>query len=233
MRLHYLTLNKIIDTAYFCGLDNTPVSMIIAAPSGAGKTWSSSAISESDFVLYMTGVSSPNEHRKIIQGAASRTRLLINDDLGLTARWNQAEYYATFCMIADGKIQYTVWRTTHFATTKCSLILCCTRDYYRKNVDMMIEMGLLDRVVPIILGLSDETRKAYQRYEQKTSIQDSKPSQRDPIIPEIKTVKTEMLSKKDIDPRLLHNLRRMSQYLTEDETEELIEVAHSNGRFEI
>jgi hypothetical protein len=234
MKLKHLTLNKIVDAAYYCGLDNTPISLIIAAPPGAGKTWSTRSISESDFVMYISGTYSPNEHRKIIKEAAARTRLIINDDLGLTSRWNQAEYYATFAMIADGRIQYTVWRTSHITPINCSMVLCCTFDYYKQNRDKMVEMGLIDRIVPVVLGLSFETRKQYQKYREQTNIRDSAPLPRNPAEPPNPiTVKTDLISKKDIDPRLFLNLQRLSQYLTEDETIELIEVSHGEGRYEI
>lgn len=222
-----------MDTAYFCGIDKTPVSMIIAAPPGAGKTWSASALAETDFVQYLCKPFSPSEHRKIIGGNAARTRLLINDDLSLTSRWNAKEYFGTFCMIIDGEVQYTQWKTVHHFHMNCSTVLCCTSDYYNSNIDDMKAMGLLDRLIPVVLGLSNETRKAYQDYERKSHLFDSKPVPRNPEFLEVKSVKTELLSKKNIDPRLLRNLRRMSQYLTDEETEELIDIAHSNGRYEI
>jgi len=233
MRLKHLTLNKLIDTAYFCGIDETPVSLIIAAPPGAGKTWSASALAETDFVQYLCKPFSPSEHRKIISQNAARTRLLINDDLSLTSRWNAKEYLATFCMIHDGEIMYTQWKTTYHAHMHCSMVLYCTTDYLHSNFDDMKAMGFTDRVIPIILGLSNETRKIYQKYEQESHLFDSKPALRNPEFLEIKSVKTELLAKKDIDPRAFRSLRRMSQYLTEEETEELIDVAHSNERYEI
>ncbi len=233
MKLQYLTLNKIVDTAYFCGIDGTPVSVLIAAPSGAGKSWSTSAVANTDFVQYIGKVYSPNEHRAIIGKNASRTRLLINDDLGLTARWNQVEYYSTFCMIHDGELMFKVFRQTQHVSTTCSMILCCTLDYFYSHRDDMSGMGLLDRVVPVILRLSNETRREYQEYEMKGNIMDSKPAPRNPSFLDVRKPKVDMVLKKNIDPRLLRNLRRMSQYLTEEETEELIEVAHSNGKYEI
>lgn len=231
--LESLTLEKIVDTAYFCGVNQTPVFIIIATPPGAGKTWSTSALTDTDFVQYINKPYSPNEHRKIITNHASRTRLLINDDLSLTSRWNQMEYYSTFCMIADGEILFTQWKSTTQARMNCSLVLCCTLDYYYANHDNMISGGMLDRLVPIVLGLSNDTRKKYQKYIQNANVYDNKAPKRDPTFADIKIVKKELLSKKDINPRLLMNIKRMSQFLTEDETDELIAVAHSNGKFEV
>jgi hypothetical protein len=232
-RLKYLTLEKLIDTAYFCGIGRTPVFLIIAAPPGAGKTWCTSSISETDFVLYMNKPYSPAEHRKIIAKHAPRMRLFINDDLSLSARWNAKEYFATFCMIYDGEVVFTQWKSTIQAHTRCSMVLCCTTEYYHANRDDMTALGLLDRLIPIVLELSSETRKKYQSYIQDTSVFDNTPVQRDPVFKDARTVKKGIISKKDIDPRLLLNIRRMSQFLTDDETEELIAVAHSNGKYEI
>lgn len=232
-RLKHLTLEKLVDTAYFCGVGKTPVFLIIAAPPGSGKTWSTSSIAETDFVLYLNKPFSPAEHRKIIVKNAPRTRLFINDDLSLSSRWNAKEYFSTFCMIYDGEVVFTQWKSTIQAHTQCSMVLCCTTDYYHSNRDDMVALGLLDRLIPIVLGLSNETRKKYQHYIQDTSIYDSAPTQRDPVFKEQKIIKKGIISKKDIDPRLLLNIRRMSQYLTDEETEELIAVAHSNGKYEI
>jgi hypothetical protein len=233
MRLKYLTLNKIVDTAYFCGIDGTPVHVLIAAPPGAGKTWCVSALEDTDFVRYINKVYSPNEHRKILCRDAPRVCLLINDDLGLTARWNQSEYFATFCMVAGGDLEYTVYKQTQHAITNYSVIICCTSDYYYSNADNMRAMGLMDRFVPIILGLSKETRELYREYQRSSSLKNSKPAPRTPTIPDTREEKLDLILEKKVDARLTLNLRRMSQYLTEDETDELIEVAHSNARFEL
>jgi hypothetical protein len=227
MRLKYLTLNKIVDTAYLCGINNTPVYVILAAPPGSGKTWSTCALEDVDFVHYINMPSSPSEHRKMIGVKGPRTRLLINDDLGLTARWNQAEYFSTFCMIADGKIAYKQFKTLVYAKMNCSLLLCCTTDYFYAHYDEMTSGGLFDRLTPIVLGLSNETRTTYQKYIEKSSIYTVKPYPRYPIFADERIVKSDLISTKNISPRMLVNIRRLSQYLTEEETDELVSIAHA------
>lgn len=232
MRLKYLTLNKIIDAAYYCGLDHTPVSVLIAAPPGAGKTWSARSIQDTDFVQYINHVLSPNEHRATIAEKAARTRLLINDDLGLAARWNQKEFYSTFIMVSDGEISYTQYKQKQHARMECSLVLLCTSEYFTQNRNEMRGMGLLDRVVPVILGLSQTTRRMYQdgiRLRRTTR----QPPERDPAILDRGEYKDEVIGGKDIDPRLLQNLTYMSQWLTDDEFTELIAISHDQEKFEI
>jgi hypothetical protein len=233
MKLKYLTLNKIVDAAYLCGIDETPVSILMALPPGSGKTWSTKSIQDCDFVMYLSKIYSPNEHRAVIGKNAARTRLLINDDLGFSARWNQKEFFSTFCMIVDGEIMYTVYRQTQHAATNCSLLLVCTLDYYYASRGDMVEIGLFDRVIPLTLRLSPETRRMYQ----KSIIADEDGEKVvKPRIPELidkGPVQRELIERMDIDPRLLRNMKFISQYLTEEEFKEMIDVAHSNGKYEI
>jgi hypothetical protein len=232
MRLKYLNLNKIIDAAYYCGLDHTPVSVLVAAPPGAGKTWSARSIQDADFVQYINHVLSPNEHRATIAEKAQRTRLLINDDLGLAARWNQKEFYSTFIMVCDGEISYTQYKQKQHALLTCSVVLLCTSEYYTQNRNEMRGMGLLDRVVPIVVGLSQETRRSYQdmiRLRRAPRI----PAPRDPAKLDRGDFKDNMIEKKDIDPRLLQNLAYMSQWLSEDEFGELIAISHDQEKYEV
>lgn len=232
MKLNFLTLNKIIDVAYMCGIDGTPVSVLIAAPTGAGKTWAAKSIEDVDFVQYISHVYSPNEHRSVIVEKAPRTRLLVNDDLGKTARWNQKEYFSTFMSVSDGELSFTQWKQHQHAIMSCSLVLIATTDYYISNVRDMTGMGLLDRLVPVVVGLSQETRRSYQdsiRLHRGTR----NPLKRDPTLTEKGEFKDDLIRKKDINPRLLQNLSYMSQYLNEDEFSELIAIAHDGDKYEV
>jgi hypothetical protein len=232
MRLKYLSLNKIIDVAYMCGIDDTPVSVFIAAPSGAGKTFSARSVMDTDFVQYISDVYSPNEHRHVIVDKAPRTRLFINDDLGKTARWNQKEYFSTFMAVADGELSYTQWHQHQFARTVCSMVLLATTDYYTINKRDMAAMGLLDRVVPVVVGLSQETRHEYQdRIRQHLNTRE--PPRRDPHLYDKGEYKDDLIERKDINPRLLQNLSYMSQYMTDEEFVELIAVAHEEDKYEV
>lgn len=233
MRLKYLSLNKLVDVAYLCGIDGTPISLMLAMPPGSGKTWSTRSIAGSDFVLYLNKVYSPNEHRSVIGRNAARTKLLINDDLGFSARWNKIEYFSTFCMVIDGEIMFTVYKQTQHAVTNFSVVLCCTLDYFYAARNDMVTLGLYDRVVPICLRLSADTRHKYQQMVNDGTVCSNTPAPREPEITDKQEVKKGILEEKDIDPRLLMNLKFMSQYLTDDEFIELINVAHSNGKYEL
>lgn len=234
MRLKYLTLPKLIDTAYWCGMDGTPVSVLIAAPPGAGKTWATESLINTEFVHYLAKPISPNEHRKTIARNSARTRLFINDDLGLCSRWNAKEYFSTFCMIADGDMRFTQYKHTVSAQMQCSMVLCCTISYFNDNFDDMNAVGLMDRVVTIAVKLSRETRKSYQQLVLTTDLHNRHPPERDPVFTDIHPADENLLKVKNIDPRLLNNLRRMSQYLTDDEIAELVTLAHSEQlEFEI
>jgi hypothetical protein len=239
MRLIHLTLIKIIDAAYLCGLDRTPVTIIISAPPGSGKTWATQSISESNLVQYIGGVHSPNEHRKIIGDRAARTRLIINDDLGLSARWNMKEYIATFIMVANGDLEFTMHKQSQHESCNASLILCCTAKHFDRVKDDMKEMGLWDRSIAIDVRLSKETRKNYQiNFIEKAAgiydeYDDRLPPQRTPELRPKQRVKTPQLLEKDVDPRLLRNLSYMSQYLSDEEYIELIDVALNPRKYEI
>jgi hypothetical protein len=233
MKLRYLNLTNLIDAAYLCGIDGTPVSLLIAMPPGSGKTWSTSSIKNADFVQYLNKVYSPNEHRLIIGQSAARTCLLINDDLGLLARWNQSEYYSTLCMVIDGELVFKQFRTLQHAVFKCSVVLCCTSEYYNQNVDNMQGMGLLDRLIPVSLNLSAQTREKYQEYSQLSSIFDNSAPARVPVIRNAAPVQDDLIREKNLDPRLMRNIRRISQYLSEDELIELINVANKPGRYSL
>jgi hypothetical protein len=232
MKLKCLNLAKIIDVAYVAAIDGTPVSILIAAPTGAGKTWAGKAIENVDFVQYINHVYSPNEHRSVIVEKAARTRLLINDDLGKTARWNQKEYFSTFMSICDGELSYTQWKQHQHARMACSLVIICTTDYYVTNSRDMAGMGLLDRMVPIVVGLSQETRKTYQDTI-RLHLGGRNPPPRDPTLVEKGEFKDDVIGKKDINPRLLQNLSYMSQYLTDEEFTELVAISHDGDKYEV
>lgn len=235
MKLKFLTLRKIVDAAYWCGIEGTPVSVMITAPPGSGKTWSTASLQKIDFVQYIGKPISPNEHRYVIARYADRTRLLINDDLSLCSRWNAKEYFSTFNMISDGEIRFTQYKSTVCAQMKCSLVLCCTSAYFNDNYEAMEAGGLLDRLLLINVGLSQETRAYYQHAVLSCPIGQSRTPTREPEFLtasacDVALEKNNLLGIKNIDPRLLSNLRHISQFLTLDETKELIAVAHADDR---
>lgn len=230
--LEHLTLDKVFDAAYLCGMNNTPVFILLSGPPGIGKTWAAKGIKDAKFVQYINTPSSPNEHRKKIIREAARTRLLIHDDFGLAKGWKQGEYLATFSMIADGMVQFTMYKTLQRACVNCSMIITCTSAHYAENVDVMESMGLLRRVIPIVVGISAETREIYQEYRLKTNILDKNPLPRNPVLREIRnmsemTTARELIMKHNVNPSLLDNLINISQFLTDEGLLELIEVAHN------
>jgi len=227
MKMKLLTLDKIVDVAYWCGRLSTPVSIIIAAPPGAGKTWSTKSISGVNRVCYVNTSTSPNEHRKLIASNAPRTSLLINDDIGYFLN-RKDEYFVTFGMVIDGRISHTMYKTVQTAVMNCSLILCCTTEQFFDNLDSLKASGLYSRIVPIILGLSAETRADYQKSILSGEIRcTSDPKPRKPAPLKRGKPKDSIIHEYDVEPRMIANIRSMSQYLTEAETEELILIAHS------
>lgn len=226
MRLKSLTLAKIVDVAYWCGYNRTPVSLLLAAPPGSGKTWATQSLRGYNRVCYINTGTSPNEHRKLIITEAARTSLLINDDIGYFLN-RREEYFVTFGMIIDGRIAHTVFKTGQFAEMKTSLVLCCTDTQYYDVKDSMVASGLHSRLVPLVMGLSAQTRRAYQQSVLSRPICDTTaPPERRPAPMKCGKPKDEIIAEFDVDPRLISNIRRMSQYMSEAETEELIDIAH-------
>jgi len=229
--LKHLTLEKIVDAAYFCGIDGTPVSVMIGAPPGSGKTWSTSALSEIELVIYQNTPLSPTQFRKRICKSARRMKCLIVDDLAFIERWDQDQYYNTFNMIHDGEIGHGQYNDEDHAFIKTSMILTCTWDYYHSHKKTMAGCGLMDRVIPCILQLSDETRLKYQELIINSitagSYTGNPPFRKPTSEGENTGYKSDLLITKNVDPRLLTNLMRISQYLTIEETEELSDMAHA------
>jgi len=229
--LKYLSLERITDAAFFCGLNGTPVSILIAAPPGSGKTWSTSPLSEIEIVIYQNTPLSPTQFRKRMCKSARRMKCLIVDDLAFIERWDQDQYYNTFNMIHDGEIGHGQFNDEDHAFINCSMILTCTWDYFHSHKKTMAGCGLMDRVIPCIFQLSDETRFKYQDMIIESILNGSytgMPPLRLPTDEGVNTgYKHEVLVKKNVDPRLLTNLMKISQYLTTEETEELADVAHA------
>ena len=230
MRLKHLSLNVIVDVAFICGIDRTPVSILIATPPGAGKTWATKSIELINGVKYLSHSTSPNEHRKLITHEAPRIRLLINDDAGQLFSSNRREQFlTTFSSVIDGRIAYTVYKTGHYAYTNCSLILCCTQSQYYDVQEDMERSGLHSRLIPFVVGTSEETRINYQERLLLGKIESENIPNRQPVLYPRDLPKDDIIRESDVEPRLLKNIRVMSQYLTEEQTDELIKVAHSKG----
>lgn len=233
MRLKYLTLNKIVDATYCCGIVKTPVAVMIAAPPGTGKTWSTRGIADNvnvPFVDYITGAMSATQHRKTVMAHADKIRLLIHDDIGLCSRFDQEQIFATYMMVIAGTIEFKQWKTIDYAKMQTSVIICCTLAYWADHEEIMRGKGLLDRLLPIALDLSNETRRDYQK---SINIFDDDPPKRTPEIIDQGRPQTDLLIDNDVSPRWMRSLSKISQFMSADELLELIAVLNRPMKYEV
>lgn len=226
-KLNYLTLEMFVDACYYCAVDKTPVFGYIAGGTGTGKTWSTEALKNETFVKYMNKVYSPQEHRAEIAKNAPRTKLLINDDLGLCSRWNAKDYFSTFIMAMDGEISYTQYKNTMTSTTNFSVVLCSTSTYFDQNRAAMDGMGLLDRMMLFAVGLSEESREIYQRHA-IMSMNGRHPPIRQPIRHYTRDMVNNPFPLMDynLNPRNINNLKHIQKYLDDESMAELIGVVN-------
>jgi len=233
MKLKHLTLNKIVDAVYCCGIARTPVAIILAAPPGTGKTWSTQGIANQTdvpFIQYFTGAMSPTSHRQIILSLADQTRLIVHDDIGLCSRFDQDQLFSTYMMIISGEIEFQQYKTLEYAKINTSVIICCTMAYYADHSKIMQGKGLLDRLLPVVVNLSNETRSEYQR---SINIFDDSPPKREPQIADQTAPKTDILIDNDVSPRWMRSLSKLSQILSDDELLELIAVLNRPMKYEV
>jgi hypothetical protein len=233
MKLKHLTLNKIVDACYACGIARTPVAVILAAPSGTGKTWATEAITDQSdipFVQYITGAMSATSHRKKILALADYTRLIIHDDIGMCSRFEQEQIFSTYMMITSGKIEFEQYKTMDYKKIDSSVLICCTVGYWADHLRVIEAKGLLDRMLPVVIGLSEETRKSYQR---DLDIFNTDAPKRLPEIADQHSPLTEIFQKQDVSPRWMRNISKISQFLTEEEVLELIAVLERPMRYEV
>lgn len=228
IKLEYLKLTTFVDAIYFAGIDGKPIHGLIAGETGVGKTWCTKSISQQRYVQYLSANDSPSEHRKVIIDSSRRTKLLINDDLGLmTGRIK--EYFATFIMAMDGAISHSHFKTKVRSDTSFSLILCMTKDYIEQNRAMLEGMGVVDRMMPLCLGVSDDTRREYQEHQANDLTVTKDPKQRVPV----RSLGRDLIKNPfplldyNISPRNIGNLKIIQKYLSDNEMEELINILHS------
>lgn len=210
-------------------MDNRPVFIYICAPPGSGKTWASQSLSGQTNIEYYSSAFSPNEYLKYIAKIAPATKLLLHDDLGLCAQWNVDPFNSAWMMMLNGKITYKHFKQPITARCNFSLILLSTTDFFGMWYDKMTGSGLLDRMLVIQLNLSEETRVNYQVAAQICA-DDMLDNCRDAPLREIHLRERHIpmqLCDKNINPRSLKNLLKLSTYLTEDEMNELIAIVKS------
>lgn len=229
-RLKYLTLPKLTDAMYFSGMDGFPTYGYIAGPTGIGKSWSTKALRETRFVIYQEAVLSPKEHRELMAAKSVRTKLYIHDDLGLVSRWNAREYFSTFIMCMEGSISHTMFKNNLKEDTSFSLIVLSTDIFFNEHRKEMEGMGMMDRMMPIALKLSRQSRREYQDRALSDEIISRDPPLRRPIVSFQRDMKKDPfpLGDYDINPRNLTNLRYLQRYLDNDTMDELIDVVHGD-----
>ncbi len=229
MKLKYLKLNTLIDAAFQCGMDGRPVFIFISAPPGSGKTWASQSLTGKPNIEYYTAAFSPNEYLKHIAKIAPATKLFIHDDLGLCSQWNIDPFNSAWMMMINGKITYKHFKQPLTIPCNFSVILLSTFDFFGMWYDKMKGSGLLDRMVIVQLNLSDETRTNYQ-FNAQICAEEHLDNRKDAPVREIhlrpKHEPMNLLDK-NINPRSLKNLLKLSTYLIEDEMNELIGIVKS------
>lgn len=235
MKLRYLKINTLLDAAYQCGMDRQPIYLFIAAPPGTGKTWGSKSLKEYRGVTYFNSSYSPNEYKKHVKQVAESTVLFIHDDVGRPAHWNMKEFISAWCDMIDGHVDCRHFKSSICAICGFSVVLISTLDWYYAWKDAMRESGLIDRVLPITVGLSEETKENYRLEAQisaESNLLSDEPEQRKIGLRERHESHT--LFEQNIPPRYLKNLLKISRYLTEKEMNELINIVLKDGvKYEI
>jgi hypothetical protein len=230
MKIQTFQISDLIDVALQASRDKTPLYIWIVAGPGTGKSWACESIQHLPGVAFLNKVYSPKTHRELIGLNSPSTMLLINDDLGLCTRWNAKEYFSTFIMCIDGEIEYKQYKNTTSAKTNFSIILLSTEDYYNQNYDDVKGMGLYDRIIPVVVKLSHESRKERQKFI-GTSINSRHPPQRNAKI--FENHGAQDLSAWDLEPRLISNMNILSQYFSKEQMDEIVQVVKNPGRYEV
>lgn len=236
-RLTYLTLEVLADAAYWCAVNDTPVYLIFSGPPATGKTWSTAALRAVPGITYINRILTPNELRKLIERIAAKTLLLIHDDFGLSPSRKIEDLCSVYNMVCDGYLDHEMFTQTQSATTCCSVILCCTKQQYYRYKGAISAGGLLDRMIPVVLNLSIKTRAEHNAAALLSSVYTLDVPKRipDPNLRNPGSVKESVIKEYNLDTRLMNNIRRISQYLTEEQTRELILITEpeSEGKYEI
>lgn len=229
IKLKYLNMQVLVDVAFLCGRDRTPVFIYIAADPGSGKTWATKSLEQVEGVTYFSSSTTPNEYRTSIQQICKRTRLFEHDDIGRCPKPYIPDYISTFCDMCEGHVSFRQYKKSINCSFNFSVVLTSTIDFYFQWKDIMKGCGLLDRMLTFILELDDSTRKKYQEKKQDDATMgcvSNEPEKR--IVIDRARHGTLNVEQYDIDPRNMTNILRMSQYMTKEELAELVNVVHSD-----
>lgn len=229
IQLQHLTLIKLVDAAYWCGVDKQPVFIHIAGEPGIGKTYATQSLEDEHGVTYFMASFSPNEYKEHIKKIAPSTILFIHDDVGRGNPSYTKDFISAFCDITEGHMEFRQFKKNFCADFNFSAVFTSTTAWFYSWKYTLDEMGYIDRVLSLQLDLHPTTKKAYQLSCIDAAIEESDGRPKPRKITKIEKHNVlELGSRTDVAPRNLRNLLRLSRYLTIDEFDELITIVRSN-----
>ncbi len=230
LKLKYIDIQTLVDIALQCGKDREPIHIYIAADPGSGKTWATKSLEHERGVDYHQASYTPNEYKMHIDSIKNTTKLFIHDDVGRISPAYAKDYISTFCDLTEGHTEFRQFKKSMAASFRFSTIFTSTLGWYYAWRDVMHETGFFDRVLVVLLELSEDTREEYQFTMQESADDHSlsnDPAPRKPKVRE-KHEPLQLYRNYNIDPRNLRNLLVMSKYLNQIELDELIGVIQSD-----
>ena len=228
MKLQHLTLKLLVDAVYRCSLTGEKVNLYIAAPPDTGKTYATKTAREWPGVAYFWGKYSLTEYVLYLQNEAKNAKLFIHDDIGRVSPRYFQDYVAVWAMMGDGEVVVKNYGKTMVAFSPYSVILTSTIDQYHQWTQLFRATGLLNRFLPVKVGISDESAKEYLRGIQIKAWEDTGPSSdgQYPKLDPTPLIRRDAmdLAKLGIGPRHAQSLLSLSRYLPEEALEELVMV---------
>ena len=229
IQLKHLTLPRLIDAAYMCGLDRQPVFLYIAAEPGTGKTYSTKSLETVNGVTYFSASYSPNEYKLHVKEVAKHTLLLLHDDIGRCNPSYAQDYISAFCDITEGHIEFRQFKKNINADFNFSAVFTSTLGWFYKWRDVMAETGFMDRVLPIQLELHPNTEAAYRTKCTDDALEGNLSNDPCPrAITNLKKHSPMELYNVKIASRNIRNVLRLSCYLEEPEMIELMQIIQSD-----
>lgn len=231
MKLQHLTLEALIDAAYWCGVEGNKVNLYIAAPPGAGKTHATKTLRECNGVAYFWGKFSPTEYVLYLAGEAKNAKLFIHDDIGRVSPRYFQDYVSIWAMMGEGDVVIKNYGKTLVAYSPYSVVLVSTIDQYHQWTQMFKATGLLDRFLPVRVELSVEAARRYVHEAQIKAWEDT-PSSSDGQYPHRLPLPYQRREAFDVQgmgvgPRHAKSLLALSRYLSPEAMRELVQVVRS------
>jgi len=229
IQLKHLSLTRLVDAAYMCGLEKQPVFIHIAGNPGIGKTYATKSIERIRGVSYFSASFSPNEYKSHLEVVAKATKLFIHDDVGRGNPSYTKDFISAFCDICEGHSEYRQYKKNFSIDFSFSAVFTSTTRWFYSWKDTMEEMGYIDRVLALPLALSEYTEKKYQEACQDAALEgclSNEPCQRP--LTEFEKHDVQDFNNMNLNPRNLRNLYRLSIYLDRNEMLELIAVIQAD-----